>query len=508
MTNFTDELTLLLRARYPVLYLTTQEEERAEQEIVACARQEGNRSVYVWDFVDGYQGNPNDAGVGRRNPLQALEHVEKTPTAMAAVFVLRDFHRFLEDVAIARKLRNLARRLKSQPKNLIILAPQVAIPDDLSEVVTVVTFDLPNVEAIREEVTRLLSASGSRLSDRDTEDLVRSCQGLSIERIRRVLARGIAAHGSFRAEDVDLVLQEKRQTIRQTQILDFYPATEQISDIGGLDNLKDWLLRRGQAFSAQARQYGLPHPRGLLLVGIQGTGKSLTAKAIAHHWHLPLLRLDVGRLFAGLVGESESRTRQMVHLSEALAPCVLWIDEIDKAFSGVDGRGDGGTSNRVFGTFITWLAEKTSPVFVVATANNIQALPPEMLRRGRFDEIFFVGLPSQDERRAIFEVHLSRLRAHNLQAYDLSRLAYETPDFSGAEIEQAIIEAMHLGFSQGRDFTTEDILEAASQMIPLARTAQDQITALQNWAAAGRARLASRSGSLGASLKDRLRSEE
>lgn len=508
MTHFTDELRLLLRARYPVLYLTTQEEERAEQAIADCARQEGNRSVYVWDFVDGYQGSPNDAGVARRNPLQALEHVEKLPTAMAAVFVLRDFHRFLEDVGVARKLRNLARRLKAQPKNLIILAPQVAIPDDLTEVVTVVSFDLPGVEAIRAEVTRLLAASGSRLGDRETEDLVRSCQGLSIERIRRVLARGIAAHGSFRTEDIDLVLEEKRQTIRQTQILDFYPATEQISDIGGLDNLKDWLLRRGQAFSAKARQYGLPHPRGLLLVGIQGTGKSLTAKAIAHHWHLPLLRLDVGRLFAGLVGESESRTRQMIQLSEALAPCVLWIDEIDKAFSGVDGRGDGGTSNRVFGTFITWLAEKTSPVFVVATANNIQALPPEMLRRGRFDEIFFVGLPSQEERRAIFEVHLSRLRAHNLQTYDLSRLAYETPDFSGAEIEQAIIEAMHIGFSQGRDFTTEDILEAASQMIPLARTAQDQIEALQNWAAAGRARLASRSGSLQAKLNQRLRPED
>ncbi|MEB3267212.1 MAG: AAA family ATPase [Leptolyngbya sp.] len=508
MTHFTDELRLLLRARYPVLYLTTQEEERAEQAIADCARQEGNRSVYVWDFVDGYQGSPNDAGVARRNPLQALEHVEKLPTAMAAVFVLRDFHRFLEDVGVARKLRNLARRLKAQPKNLIILAPQVAIPDDLTEVVTVVSFDLPGVEAIRTEVTRLLAASGSHLGDRETEDLVRSCQGLSIERIRRVLARGIAAHGSFRTEDIDLVLEEKRQTIRQTQILDFYPATEQISDIGGLDNLKDWLLRRGQAFSAKARQYGLPHPRGLLLVGIQGSGKSLTAKAIAHHWHLPLLRLDVGRLFAGLVGESESRTRQMIQLSEALAPCVLWIDEIDKAFSGVDGRGDGGTSNRVFGTFITWLAEKTSPVFVVATANNIQALPPEMLRRGRFDEIFFVGLPSQEERRAIFEVHLSRLRAHNLQTYDLSRLAYETPDFSGAEIEQAIIEAMHIGFSQGRDFTTEDILEAASQMIPLARTAQDQIEALQNWAAAGRARLASRSGSLQAKLNQRLRPED
>jgi len=315
-----------------------------------------------------------------------------------------------------------------------------------------------------------------------------------------VLARGIAAHGTFRPEDIDLVLEEKRQTIRQTQILDFYPAKEQISEIGGLDNLKDWLLRRGNSFSEKARQYGLPYPRGLLLVGIQGTGKSLTAKAIAHHWHLPLLRLDVGRLFAGLIGESESRTRQMIQLSEALAPCILWIDEIDKAFAGVDGRGDSGTSSRVFGTFITWMAEKTSPVFVVATANNIQSLPPELLRRGRFDEIFFVGLPTQDERKAIYEVHLSRLRAHNLQSYDLDRLAYETPNFSGAEIEQAIVEAMHIGFSQERDFTTEDILEAASQIVPLARTAQEQVDALQAWAASGKARLASRS-----SLSDRLK---
>jgi SpoVK/Ycf46/Vps4 family AAA+-type ATPase len=226
----------------------------------------------------------------------------------------------------------------------------------------------------------------------------------------------------------------------------------------------------------------------------------LTAKAIAHHWHLPLLRLDVGRLFAGLIGESESRTRQMIQLSEALAPCILWIDEIDKAFAGVDGRGDSGTSSRVFGTFITWMAEKTSPVFVVATANNIQSLPPELLRRGRFDEIFFVGLPTQEERKAIYEVHLSRLRAHNLQSYDLERLAYETPSFSGAEIEQAIVEAMHIGFSQDRDFTTEDILEAASQIVPLARTAQEQVEALQAWAASGKARLASRS-----SLSDRLK---
>jgi len=499
--SFSDEFELLLRARYPLIYIPTREEERVEGAIAVSAKQQGNRAVYTWDFVDGYQGNLNDAGFGRRNPLQALELVEKLPASASAVFILRDFHRFLEDVAISRKLRNLARLLKSQPKNVVIVSPLVTIPDDLSEVLTVLEFPLPGTVEIKGEIERLTTATGQSLDGRTLDELVSSCQGLSIERIRRVLARAIATHGKLQAEDVDLILEEKRQTIRQTQILDFYPATEQISDIGGLDNLKDWLLRRGSAFSERARQYGLPHPRGLLLVGIQGTGKSLTAKAIAHHWHLPLLRLDVGRLFAGLVGESESRTRQMIQLAEALAPCILWIDEIDKAFSGLDGRGDSGTTSRVFGTFITWLAEKTSPVFVVATANNIQMLPPEMLRRGRFDEIFFVGLPNQEERKAIFSVHLSRLRPHNLRTYDLDRLAYETPDFSGAEIEQILVEAMHIGFSQNRDFTTDDVLEAASQIIPLARTAQDQIQFLQEWAAAGKARLASRQSSLGSRIQ-------
>lgn len=506
--SFSDEFNLLLRARYPLLYIPTREEERVEAAIAACAKTQGDRAVYIWDFVDGYQGNPNDVGFGKRNPLQALEFVEKLPANAPAIFILRDFHRFLDDISISRKLRNLARLLKSQPKNLVLLSPQVTIPEDLGEVLTVLEFPLPTASDIKTEVERLLSATGQRIESKNLDDLVRSCQGLSIERIRRVLARALALHGELRAEDVELILEEKRQTIRQTQILDFYPATESISDIGGLDNLKDWLLKRGGAFSERARQYGLPHPRGLLLVGIQGTGKSLTAKAIAHHWHLPLLRLDVGRLFGGLVGESESRTRQMIQLAEALAPCVLWIDEIDKAFSGVDSRGDAGTTSRVFGTFITWMAEKKSPVFVVATANNIQSLPPEMLRKGRFDEIFFVGLPTQEERKSIFSVHLSRLRPHNLKAYDFERLAYETPDFSGAEIEQTLVEAMHIGFSQNRDFTTDDILEAASQIVPLARTAKEQIEYLQDWAAAGKARLASKHSSLSSRIQQQLQQPE
>jgi ATP-dependent 26S proteasome regulatory subunit len=506
--SFSDEFNLLLRARYPIIYIPTREEERVEAAIAQAAKIQGDRAVYTWDFVDGYQGNPNDVGFGKRNPLQALEFVEKLPMSAPAIFILRDFHRFLDDISISRKLRNLTRLLKSQPKNLVLLSSQIAIPDDLSEVLTVLEFPLPGAAEIKSEIERLLSATGQQLESKNLDDLVRSCQGLSIERIRRVLARAFALHSELRSEDIELILEEKRQTIRQTQILDFYPATEAISDIGGLDNLKDWLIRRGGSFSDRARQYGLPHPKGLMLVGIQGTGKSLTAKAIAHHWHLPLLRLDVGRLFGGLVGESESRTRQMIQLAEALAPCVLWIDEIDKAFAGVDSRGDAGTTSRVFGTFITWMAEKKSPVFVVATANNIQSLPPEMLRKGRFDEIFFVGLPTQEERKSIFSVHLSRLRPHNLKQYDLDRLAYETPDFSGAEIEQTLIEAMHIGFSQNRDFTTDDILESASQMVPLARTAKEQIEFLQDWAAAGKARMASKHSPLSDRIQRQLQQPE
>ena len=501
--NFQQEFSLLLRACYPLIYIPTNEEERAEKAIATATEKLGKRNIYIWDFVNGYQENPNNTGFGKRNPLQALEFVTRMHKDAGGVFILRDFQRFLEDIAVSRELRNLARILKSQPKNIIIIAPQVQIPKELTEVITVVDFALPSAPEIKTEIERLIFATQQNLPDKLLDELVRAAQGLSLERIRRVLTKAIASNGKLEPDDVELVLEEKRSSIRQTQILDYYPATEQISDIGGLDNLKSWLLRRGGAFSDRARAYGLPNPRGLLLVGIQGTGKSLTAKAIAHHWHLPLLRLDVGRLFAGLVGESESRTRQTIELAEALSPCILWIDEIDKGFAGIDGKGDSGTTSRVFGTFITWLAEKKTPVFVVATANNIRALPPEMLRKGRFDEIFFVGLPNQSEREAIFKVHLAKLRPHNLGNYDLKRLGYETPDFSGAEIEQTIIEAMHIGFSQQRDFTTDDILEAASQTVPLAKTAQEQIEFLQKWVAAGKARLASSNND----LSDRIQSQ-
>ena len=305
--SFEKSFELALRAHYPILYIATVEEERLEQSIRHIATHLDDRAVSTWDFVEGYQGNLNHEGEARRNPLQALELLDKFPESAPGIFILRDFNRFLDDISVARKLRNLARKLRSQPKTLVIVSPQLTIPLDLAEVVTILDFPLPTAIEIQTELDRLLLSQGQSLSKLDRQAWVRACQGLSLDRIRRVIARCLVGQGELRAEAVDLVLEEKRQTIRQTQILDFCLTQTDITDIGGLDNLKDWLLRRGGSFSAEAQQYGLPYPKGLLLVGIQGTGKSLTAKAIAHHWHLPLLRLDVGRLFAGLVGESESR---------------------------------------------------------------------------------------------------------------------------------------------------------------------------------------------------------
>jgi SpoVK/Ycf46/Vps4 family AAA+-type ATPase len=374
-----------------------------------------------------------------------------------------------------------------------LLSPVLELPPELQEEITVLDFPLPTAEEIAPAIKTMIPPDKLRLDSAGLSQLVKSCLGLTFDRIRQALAKCLLQKQFIDESAIDLVLEEKRQRIRQTEVLEFFAPTETFANIGGLENLKQWLLQRQQAFSDQARQFGLPHPKGLLLVGIQGTGKSLCAKAIAHIWRFPLLRLDVGRLFGSLVGQSESRTRQTVQLAEALAPCVLWLDEIDKAFAGssVSVSGDSGTSQRVLGTMLTWMQEKTSPVFVVATANNIEHLPPELLRKGRFDEIFFINLPNFQERRAIFQVHLQKYRPLTFRKFDIDLLAEKTADFSGAEIEQAIIEGMYIAFHQGRDLENDDILKAIANTFPLASTAREQIQYMQAWASQGRARSAS-----------------
>ena len=489
--KFNDELTLFLKARYPVIYINTIEEDRVEYVVRKNIKTTLNRSVYSWDFVDGYTNNPNNDGFAKRNPLQALELVERLNPETPALFLLKDFNKFLTDLSISRKLKNISRILKLQPKTIVIIGSEITIPKELQELITVVQFQLPLEAEINQELNRLINSLSINIDKALFENLSRACQGLSLERIRRVLSKIIATYKTIDNNSISVLLNEKKQIISQTEILEYWAVNEKITNLGGLNNLKEWLKKRKMAFSIQAANYGLPTPRGLLLIGIQGTGKSLTAKAVANEWQLPLLKLDVGKLFGGIVGESEARLRQMISVAETISPCILWIDEIDKAFSQIESKGDSGTSNRVLATFISWLSEKTKPVFVIATANNIDLLPLEIIRKGRFDEIFFLDLPKQSEREDIFKIHLKEFRPNSWELFDYTKLAKLSESFSGAEIRQSIIEGMYHAFYEKREFTTEDICLALRELIPLAQLETNQTLKLQNWASSGQIRLAS-----------------
>jgi SpoVK/Ycf46/Vps4 family AAA+-type ATPase len=489
--KFTSELALFLKARYPIIYINTIEEDRVEYIIRKNIKTNLNRSIYSWDFVDGYTNNPNNEGFAKRNPLQALELVERLNSETPALFLLKDFNRFLTDLSISRKLRNISRILKLQPKTIIIIGSDLSIPKELQELITVIQFQLPLEEEINQELTRLVTSLNIEVDSELFENLTRACQGLSLERIRRVLSKIIATYKTIDGNSINVLLSEKKQIISQTEILEYCSVNEKITSLGGLNNLKEWLNKRKTAFSIQAYNYGLPTPRGLLLIGIQGTGKSLAAKAIANDWQLPLLKLDVGKLFGGIVGESESRLRQMINVAETISPCILWIDEIDKAFTNTESKGDSGTSNRVLATFISWLSEKSKPVFVISTANNIDLLPLEIIRKGRFDEIFFLDLPKIDEREEIFKIHLQEFRPDTWQSFDYTKLAQLSESFSGAEIRQSIIEGMYQAFYEKREVKTEDICLALKEFIPLANLESQQMAKLKSWAESGQIRLAS-----------------
>jgi SpoVK/Ycf46/Vps4 family AAA+-type ATPase len=486
-----DHLDLLIRARTPILWIRSQEEERIAALLAAAARRLGNRVLARWDFISGLRGFPSHEGEAARNPLAALDSLATLAQGQAAILVLHDFHRYTDDSSICRKLRNLSTSLQQQPHTVVITAAEWQVPRELEECITLLDLPLPQQDEIRGLLQSIGEATGQGLEPEVLEQLTHSCSGLSEQRIRQVAARGLARRGQLGAGDLEEVLEEKRQAIARSELLEYCPSEATPADIGGLDALKRWLEQRHLAFSDEARRYGLPLPRGVLLVGPQGTGKSLTAKAVAHSWSMPLLRLDVGRLFAGLVGASEARTRDMIQRAEAMAPCVLWIDEIDKGFGAAagDGRSDGGTSQRVLASLLTWMAEKSSAVFVVATANGVEKLPPELLRKGRFDEIFLLDLPDAKERHAILDLQLRRRRpTHDLP---LEVVVDRTAGFSGAELEQVVIEAMHQAFGERREFGEADLIGAAAQLVPLSRTAREQLEALQQWASSGRARPAS-----------------
>jgi ATP-dependent 26S proteasome regulatory subunit len=487
--SFEKELDVFLRSRVTLIVLATSEEERALQ-VIKSVCEKCLRPVLTWDAADHFQILCGEfASVpSAKEASAALEQMDKVPED--ALFILMDFHDSWTNATIRRKLRTIAQRLKFTKKSILVTVPSTKIPDELKDEAVIVEFPPPTVGELESVLSRLTKAPGVRvnLTKAGREKLLQAALGLSAAQAQRVFAKAIVEDGVLDDRDIALVNEEKKQIIRESKALEYYSVTQTPDDVGGLEVLKEWLRLRHRGFTQEARAYGLPFPKGIVLIGIPGTGKSLTAKMIAGLWRLPLLRLDVGALYGSLMGESEERTRRALQLAETVAPCIIWLDEMEKALA--HGDLDSGTSTRVFGAILTWMQEKTAPCFVVATANDISTLPHELLRKGRFDEIFFLDLPTREERRAIFAVHLAK-RKRLPGDYDLDRLADESAGYVGAEIEQAIIDAMFVGFNDNREFTTEDASSALKRQIPLAVSQRETVGALRQWLHEGRAQSAS-----------------
>jgi len=496
------EIETLIRARYPLIYIVSSEEARV-QELISQIAQRRQKILIEWSATTGlvpagtslqsqkFRASPT------RDPLKALDEV--IDQVEPAIFLFKDFHPLLtrNEQVVVRRLKETALHLKESYKTIVLVSPVLEIPPELEKEITVLNFPLPGPEELGllldniVEELRDNSGFGVDLDQAGRERLLQAALGLTLSEAENVFARMIVLRQRLSAEDVPEIAAQKEQIIRKNGLLEYCTTDEDFNRVGGLGLLKDWLNKRSVAFGAEARAFGLPAPKGIFLLGVQGCGKSLCAKAVARLWQLPLLRFDMGRMFGSYVGSSEENVRRAIAVAESVAPVILWVDEIDKAFAGSQGSGssDAGTAARVFGTFLTWLSEKRAPVFVVATANDIAHLPPELLRKGRFDEIFFVDLPSPEERAEVFRIHLLR-RGREPEQFDLPALIAASHGFSGAEIEEALTSALYDAFYERELLGTNHVMRALHETIPLARTMEEQITRLRQWAA-GRARGAS-----------------
>ncbi|MEH7354005.1 AAA family ATPase [Neobacillus drentensis] len=498
-------LANLLKARFPYLYIQTWEEDRVLSLIRSVAQDteliKTPREVFTWRLTNGIQDHNRQTVGDCKQPLKALEFIEKHDRP--CIVVLQDFHVYFggqgrhPDFQVIRKLRDILGKIKQSPSpiNVIFTSPFLMIPEDLQKDITIVDFDLPSfneIHAVLDEMIQINQQSGRiqiSLTNEEKERLAKAALGLTLSEAENAFARAMVEDGKLDIHDVEVILEEKEQIIKKTGILEFITSDLKIEDVGGLENLKRWLAKRNKSWLDSARKYGLPAPKGVLITGVPGCGKSLISKSISSMWQLPLLRLDMGKIFSGIVGSSEENMRKAIKTAEAISPSILWIDEIEKGFSGISNGGDSGISSRIFGQFLTWMQEKTSPVFVIATANNISGLPPELMRKGRFDEIFFVDLPTLRERKEILKVHIhKRIKDPEVMGYFkltdevLESLAKQCEGFVGAEIEHLVIDALFEAYSGNRSISLEDFERAISNTVPLSVTQAEQIRQIREWA--------------------------
>ena len=503
MDNNSKKLSHLLRARFPYIYISTYEEERATKFIKSIATSEAQikypREVLVWTQAAGLKNDKkliNDTS----SPQKLIDYIEKYEKD--SIFILYDFHVFFgcrqrpADAQVVRALRDLIPALKTSSvrKNVIFISPELNIPESLQKDIVIYDFPLPKLEDIKSRLDKMIMANNrinvNSLDEEDKDRLCKAALGLTMQEAENAFALAMVNDGKLDINDLPVILSEKMQVIRKTGMLEYIESDYSINDIGGLDNLKKWLLKRNNSWSERAKKYCIPAPKGVLVTGVPGCGKSLTAKAMSSIWQLPLLRLDLGKIFSGLVGSSEENMRKAIATVEAVAPAILWVDEIEKGLNGVSSSNDSGVSSRLFGTLLTWMQEKTAPVFVIATANNISKLPPELLRKGRFDEIFFVDIPTLSERKDIFKVHLKKHLKDkevcaNIKASDskvIEQLAQMTEGFIGSEIEQVVISALCDAFFENRALEFTDFEKAIENTVPLSRTQKEEILAIRQWA--------------------------
>ena len=485
LDEFQIELESLIRARYPLIYLQSFEENRVLQMISKVGNHLG-LDVILWSRTKGFQKNGQSISP-TSDPLQALAWVEENKEP--SIYVFLDFHSYVKDPTILRKIRDLGQLFKTSKRNILFLSPVCKMPEDISKDVTVLDVPLPSRLEVKTLIQGAASYAPQQSLDKETqENLINASTGLTTDEIENALAKSLVSKGHF---DTHLIQEEKRQIVRKSGLLEFINAHQQeLPDVGGLNLLQAWLKQRRRGFGQDAKEAGLPLPKGVLMVGIPGCGKSLTAVTVARLWNIPLIRLDLGKVFSGLVGSSESNLRKVIQTAEAVSPCILWIDEIEKGLSGSSkGSQDGGTASRVFGTLLTWLQEKKSPVFVVATANDVSSLPPEFLRKGRFDEIFFIDLPTQTERYQILK-NLELKYGWKIDDLHIKEVSTITEGFSGAELEQILVDARFKAFYEGRELQHQDLISSSQLVIPLSKMMKSQLKSLREWAS-GRARPAS-----------------
>lgn len=489
------ELNTLIKAIYPLIYIQTFEEERAKVALRDIVKDK-KMTMYEWTIANGLRSVGGQVDESKKkeysqinDPSQMLSFISSHNES--ALFLLKDFHAFMKDAEIIRSIRDIVNSTVTNTeiyKPIVISSPVLTIPTEIEKLTHVVQFPLPGPVEIKAVLDDALEMCGLVITPEHQNNVIKACQGLTVEEIYNILSKSFVDKGAF---DVSIILEDKKQVIQKSGVLEYYENLEEFANVGGLELAKSYIQKRTSSFTEEAKAYGIPEPKGVLILGVQGCGKSLLCKAISGLWNIPLIKMDVGRIMSGLVGSSEENMRKALKTAEAISPCVLWLDEIEKALSGSGSSNfsDGGTTARVMSTMLTWLNEKTAPVFVVATANSVLQLPPELLRKGRFDEIFYVGLPYKEEREEIFNIHLTK-KKRDPSKFDVKTLAANTDQFSGAEIEQAIIDAMHDSFHDNVEVDTQHILKAVSKAVPLAVTMREAIAQTRQWCSE-RARFAS-----------------